>query len=424
MVMAWKSKTSGATSDQPRTTNRPIYEDFQPRIENSEQEAAHIAIFHVPGFVKEQLKITYEDGKIRVQGQRPLSNNKRSRFNQLLPLPENCKESKIHAKFHNGVLTITMPKEVLQKTSNMSPSEKKPPPAEKKTQANINDTTPSKTTDTKETPSTSAPTRKAAVAAEVRAQMDQKKNLPTATNDINAEKISQKTSAAEKKAEKGQEGVPQTVATTADKDDKQRIEKKMGGVLSPQKETVETKKQKDIQEEIIPEQRVIDSEIREVALVDSQKRTREESSLKGREENQKKANENLGKTVKSAKVADRGLEKETESTKEAKELSGPLAGVVNVSKILDDGKEAFQKLVSDTANKEKSKEEDGRSTNENKMGVKYMAETAKQTVTNVVKRLNDDDGQLLINIGAAVLVIVALGAYVTYSYGSSTKHKN
>ncbi|KAF4384747.1 hypothetical protein F8388_004054 [Cannabis sativa] len=431
--MSWRNRTGGATSVQPRTTNRPIYEDFQPRIENFEQEAAHIAIVHVPGlcFVKEQLKITYEDGKLRVQGQRPLLNNRRSRFSQLLPLPENCKEGKIHAKFHNGILTITMPKEVPQTTTNVSPTEEKPP-AEKKTQANINDMTPSKATETKETPSTSAPTRKAAVAAEARAQTDQKKKLPTATNDINAEKISQKTSAAEKKAEKGQEGVPKTLASIADKDEKQRIEKTMGGILSPQKEPLEPKKQKDIPEEIIPKQRVVDSEIREVALIDSQKDTsvaksrkeQEVSSPKEREEKQKTANENLGKIVKSEKTADRGSEKETESTKKDKESSGPLAGVVNVSKILNDGKETFQKLVSGTANEEKPKEENSSSTNENKMGVKYMAETAKQTVTNVVKRLNDDDRQLLINIGAAVLVIVALGAYVTYSYGSSPKREN
>ncbi|PON59156.1 Small heat shock protein HSP [Trema orientale] len=430
--MAWRQRPVGVITTRPRQTNRPIYEDFQPQTEINEQDGARIIFLHVPGFMKEQLRITTEHGNnIRVHGQRPLLNNRWSRFNQLLSVPENCDVNKIHAKFHNGTLTITMPKEALKTESIIPPKEEKP--AEKTTQGSIKNITPPKTTDTKvPPPSSSDPNWKAAAAAELRAQKGQENTLPSAAKDVSAEKVSQKTATAEKVAEKGQEGVPQIVTSTAEKDEKQRVEEKIGPALSPREGIVEPKEQKDHQEETLPRKRKIDTETREVALVDSEKHTSEPKSQKGqeeissekREDNRTTANEKPGESAKAEKVVSKSSEKKKESTQKAKESSEALAGVVNVSKILDEGKEALQKLVSGAANEEKSKEEDGSSTNGNKLGVKFIAETAKQTVTNAMRRLNEEDRQMLMNIGAAVLVIVALGAYISYSFGSSSKTEN
>ena len=302
-------------------------------------------------------------------------------------------------------------------------SSKEEKPAEKTTQGNINTVTPPKTTDTKELPPSSDPNWKAAAAAaELRAPKGQEKSLPTATKDVNVEKISHKTSDAEKAADKGEE-VPQMVTSTKEKDEKQRVEKKIGGALSPQEGIVEPKEQKDHREETIPKQREIDSKNRVVALAELKyQKGQEEISSKEREES-RRSHEKLEELVKAGKVKDSSLGKEKESTQKAKEPSGALAGV-NVSKILDEGKAALQKLISGTASEEKSNEKDGSSKSENKLGVKYIAENAKQTVTNAVKRLNDEDRQILMNIGAAVLVIVALGTYVSYSFGSSSKSEN
>ncbi|KAL4278853.1 hypothetical protein GQ457_03G005820 [Hibiscus cannabinus] len=60
-------------------------------------------------------------------------------------------------------------------------------------------------------------------------------------------------------------------------------------------------------------------------------------------------------------------------------------------------------------------------------GFLEMKGTGMDRIMKTVKRLGTEDAedrQLLINIGVSVLVIVALGAYITYSYRSSGKPKN
>lgn len=45
--MAWRR--DGGVSGRPRQTNRPIYEDFQPKTEVEEEDGAHIVVLQVPG---------------------------------------------------------------------------------------------------------------------------------------------------------------------------------------------------------------------------------------------------------------------------------------------------------------------------------------------------------------------------------------
>ncbi|RXH93041.1 hypothetical protein DVH24_013617 [Malus domestica] len=145
-----RSRTSGANT-RPRQSHRTIYEDFQPHFELMEEQEAHIVQVHLPGFVKEQAKIKFMQNPsvIRVYGQRPLGDNKWSRFNQTFPVQQNCDASKIHGKFSNGILTITIPKKVITWTATAKPI-KEPPPktaattAEPKTHKVQDDLIPSK----------------------------------------------------------------------------------------------------------------------------------------------------------------------------------------------------------------------------------------------------------------------------------------
>ncbi|KAK9901760.1 hypothetical protein M0R45_002031 [Rubus argutus] len=110
--MAMRPRSGGVSNTtRPRQTYRPSFEDFQPQFELKEEHEAHIIHVHIPGFLKEQVRITFvhspAPGVVRVHGQRPLGNNKWSRFDQTFPLPQNCDSSKIHGKFHNGILTIS-----------------------------------------------------------------------------------------------------------------------------------------------------------------------------------------------------------------------------------------------------------------------------------------------------------------------------
>lgn len=66
-------------------------------------------------FTKEQIRITCVRSSriVRVTGERQLGDNKWSRCNQAFPIPSNCKIDKIHAKWNNAILTVTMPKETI-----------------------------------------------------------------------------------------------------------------------------------------------------------------------------------------------------------------------------------------------------------------------------------------------------------------------
>jgi hypothetical protein len=67
------------------------------------------------GFVKERVDIAFvQDPRIlRVNGERPIQDNRWSRFNEAFPVPENCDVDKIEASFRQEILTIIMPKTVI-----------------------------------------------------------------------------------------------------------------------------------------------------------------------------------------------------------------------------------------------------------------------------------------------------------------------
>ncbi|KAL0384821.1 UNVERIFIED_CONTAM: hypothetical protein Sradi_2876400 [Sesamum radiatum] len=72
---------------------------------------SHFLIIQLPGFVKEQIRVSTE-GKniIRVRGERPVAGNKWSRFQAAFQVPEDGEMSSIRARFHGQMLTITVPK--------------------------------------------------------------------------------------------------------------------------------------------------------------------------------------------------------------------------------------------------------------------------------------------------------------------------
>ena len=64
-------------------------------------------------FQKEQLKAQLVNNMVlRIFGERPLDETRWSRFQKEIKVAKDCITSDIHAKFGNGVLTVTMPKKV------------------------------------------------------------------------------------------------------------------------------------------------------------------------------------------------------------------------------------------------------------------------------------------------------------------------
>lgn len=77
------------------------------------------------GFTKEQLRVSTEGrNMIRVRGERLLGGNKWIRFLEDYEVPENSDMNSVRAKFHEGALTITIPKKILDKLHDFATGKK------------------------------------------------------------------------------------------------------------------------------------------------------------------------------------------------------------------------------------------------------------------------------------------------------------
>ncbi|KAG6394968.1 hypothetical protein SASPL_145559 [Salvia splendens] len=93
-----------------------VYEDFKPNSEWQQDAHSHSLIISIPGFMREQLRVSTESRNIvRVRGERLIAGNKWSRFLEDFEVPENSDMNSIRAKFHDGALTITIPKKTIDK---------------------------------------------------------------------------------------------------------------------------------------------------------------------------------------------------------------------------------------------------------------------------------------------------------------------
>ncbi|XP_057501835.1 uncharacterized protein LOC130785698 isoform X1 [Actinidia eriantha] len=94
-----------------RVKVRPVYEEFSPISEWKQEPESQILIVYLPGFKREQIKISTEGtATMRIRGERAIGFNKWSRFQEVYRIPEDCSIRGIHDKFEGGTLTITMPK--------------------------------------------------------------------------------------------------------------------------------------------------------------------------------------------------------------------------------------------------------------------------------------------------------------------------
>ncbi|XVF01829.1 hypothetical protein REPUB_Repub04eG0122900 [Reevesia pubescens] len=334
-----------------------IYEDFQPQLENKEEQGANILLIHLQGFVKDQISVTYIDSSrtIKVQGERPVENNRRSRFNQAFTVPQNCIIEKIQGSFRNGILTVTMPKKTIiqvdpAKDANTS-KEASPPKA-------TSDQKPMK--DQKET------TPKAASTSGVEKQREEKIQPPQTP----------------------QKAITEPKAPIA-----------TGSQTSPPKPQTNGKKVEALQ----PSKQQEEAQKKVVPIATTTKQTEEKTagSTSAAEIVEKKG---------ESKVGLQNMVKEKESGK----TEDSTMSETNIPKIPE--------KVKVGAAVEAKPKEGGSSFLEKAKGMKGM-----DTIMKTVKKLATDDyedRQLMLNIGVSVLVIVALGAYITYSYRSSGKAKD
>ena len=95
---------------------------FVPKVDIIENTNAYEIHFAVPGLSKDDFKIELNDSYLTVSGERKLSNEKKEQnfhsietqygaFTRSFNLPENVDATKINAKYNNGILELTIPKD-------------------------------------------------------------------------------------------------------------------------------------------------------------------------------------------------------------------------------------------------------------------------------------------------------------------------
>ncbi|KAI3924431.1 hypothetical protein MKW98_032632 [Papaver atlanticum] len=96
---------------RPRTRARRSYVDFEPSSKLVEKKGSETLLIELTGFTKEQARVQLEPtGNLKVSGERPLGDNKWSRFEKHFQVSSDCNTDEISATFEDGVLFIIMPK--------------------------------------------------------------------------------------------------------------------------------------------------------------------------------------------------------------------------------------------------------------------------------------------------------------------------
>ncbi len=95
---------------------------FTPKVDVIENETSYEVQVAVPGLNKEDFKIEVNDNYLTVSGERKFTNEKKDKnfhsietqygsFSRSFTLPENVDGTKINAKYNNGILELTIPKD-------------------------------------------------------------------------------------------------------------------------------------------------------------------------------------------------------------------------------------------------------------------------------------------------------------------------
>lgn len=104
------------------TLTRSGGSSFQPRVDIVENDKAFELHVAAPGMNKEDFQIEMNDNFLTVSGERKFTNEKKDAnwhsietqygsFSRSFSLPENVDSAKIAAKYNNGILEVTIPKD-------------------------------------------------------------------------------------------------------------------------------------------------------------------------------------------------------------------------------------------------------------------------------------------------------------------------
>ena len=95
---------------------------FVPKVDIAESENSFELQIAAPGMAKEEFKIEVDVNYLTVSGERKFTNEKKEKnfhsietqygaFSRSFSLPENVDATKINARYNNGILELTIPKD-------------------------------------------------------------------------------------------------------------------------------------------------------------------------------------------------------------------------------------------------------------------------------------------------------------------------
>ncbi len=122
----WGSTGVGSTSDRlfdrffEDTTTGLNGRTGSPSVDVSETENEIVFTAEFPGFEKDEIDISVNEGRLTISGERPFTEEKETKhhrverwygnFYRSFLLPKSADPEKISANLKNGVLTVKMPK--------------------------------------------------------------------------------------------------------------------------------------------------------------------------------------------------------------------------------------------------------------------------------------------------------------------------
>lgn len=99
-----------------------VGKSFTPQVDISETDKSFELSFAIPGIKKEEIKIDLNEGQLVVSGERKFEKKKEDKnfhsvetrygsFSRSFHMPDNINADKVEAKYENGLLNITIPKD-------------------------------------------------------------------------------------------------------------------------------------------------------------------------------------------------------------------------------------------------------------------------------------------------------------------------
>ncbi|KAK7322483.1 hypothetical protein VNO77_25864 [Canavalia gladiata] len=363
-----------AMRPKPRAQSsiRPVYEIFKANSDMKEKEDAYFLHIYLPGFIKEGIKINFVSSSrmVRVVGERPLNyGNRISRFEQTYPVPDDCDVQKLQGKYEQGTLTITMPKKPIPQVdtpkTEIEPTKRKGPTPISPLRKPMPQPKP------KEEPKQAIPPKSPITRIEPKVEPIQDYKRPQNVQEEKSTTIASTSKDQMGRSQKGQEEI-ETKPTSS--------------IMDPSKQ-IEDKREEEIKQAIS----YIENFKKKLSEMDEKR-----GAIKKKDE-----------TGKPEKYIDHNMILED---KEIKARKSPKEGESSSPKAQEKGKES---------NIDKRKNKDDSSYTIGK-GINEVVASATEVVTRIGEgTLNEEEKPLVANMGAAILVIVALGAYVTYKFTSS-----